>query len=292
MKRTLNALFPILAIALFFVFISDSAAYLAVFLDGITIWAYNVLPAIFPFAVLFALATKPLMRCKTSLSAKLFNCDCDTAFLCSLVCGYPIGSKLISECKADEDAIARASSFCSSPAPIFLIATVGKLLASVKATLILLISNLLAVFLNGFTHKNKTRTKLSIEQNNSTFGDIVTSSVLASLTVGGLIALFYMLSAMLKSFLPNGLSNSAYMGFAFGLLEMTGGIIQVCQTADIKTATVLCCALTSFGGMCVILQSYAFLSTKKMKMRNLFLQKITQCCYCTLCGFILSLLFL
>lgn len=281
-----------LAIALFLIFISDSAAYMAVFMDGISIWAYNVLPAIFPFAVLFALATKPLKHCKTSLSAKLFNCDCDAAFLCSLICGYPIGSKLISECYADEDAITRASSFCSSPAPIFLIATVGKMLASVKATLILLISNLLAVVLNGFTHKSKTHVKLSIAHGDSTFGDIVTSSILAALTVGALIALFYMLSAMLKSFLPSGLSNSAYIGFAFGLLEMTGGIIQVCQTADIKTATVLCCALTSFGGLCVILQSYAFLSTKKMKMRNLLVQKITQCCYCTLCGFILSFLFL
>lgn len=293
MKRALNFVYPLVAAAIFIIFVCDATSYMTIFVNGISVWANNVLPAVFPFAVLFTLVASKLQSGKRSLTAKLFNCDSDIVYLCSLTCGYPIGAKLIAESSADSTAATKASSFCSSPTPIFLIATIGaKMLNSAKATIVLLVANVLATVANGLTYRSTDAKRVNFCEKQTPFGEIVASCMAASLTVGGLIALFFMLSAMIKSFLPTSVADSAVVGFLFGLLEMTNGVISVCATCDVKVATVLCCALTSFGGLCILAQSFAFLSAKKVKLRSLIVQKVTQCAYCTIFGLVLSSLIL
>lgn len=279
------------------VFISAPSRYMQSFFDGLTVWAYNVLPALFPFTVLTTLALKIKPQGKHSLTKKLFGISCDNEFVMSLLCGYPIGAKAIADSNADATIATRMCSFCSSAGPIFMIATAGaKLLQNTAATVILLVVHFLSVVLNGLLYRRKqstvTLSESSAQFKPEDFGNTITNSALSIISVGGLIALFYMLADMIKSILPSTLSNSLTVSFAIGLLEMTNGVFGVCKLTDVATATVLCSTLLALGGACVFFQCYAFLGKKNIKAVDVFKMKLTQSAFATILSFVLVKVFL
>ncbi len=268
------------------------------FLDGIAVWAYNVLPALFPFAVLTPLATKFFPKKRRSVCKKLFGVPADEIFAASLLCGYPIGAKAIAESRLEGDFVVCACAFCSSASPVFVVATVGaSLLKSTAATLVLALSHLLSIFACGFLFRKKVCSSECCDSEKSVFafddiGNTLTSAVLSVLSVGGLIALFYMLTDMIKSVIPMKLAQSAITGFLLGLLEMTNGIISVCAECDLFAATVLCSFLLAFGGLCVFAQSMAFLAKKHLNPLKFLQIKLVQGSAATLFSFALGKIFL
>lgn len=278
------------------IFISAPTKYMQSFVDGITIWAYNVLPALFPFMVLTTLTLRLQTKRKRSLTQFLFGINCDNIFLTSLLCGYPVGAKAIADSNADTDSATAMCSFCSTAGPIFMIATVGaKLLQNTTATIILIGTHVVSAIINGLIFRVRTgNNQIDSNANFSArdIGDTVTSSALSVISVGGLIALFYMLTDMIKSLLPQNVSDSLVTAFLIGLFEMTNGVFGICKLTDISTATVLCSTLLSFGGLCVFAQCYAFLGTKRVNPSKLFKMKVTQSAIATILSFTLSQLML
>lgn len=178
-----------------------------------------------------------------------------------------------------------------------MIATVGaKLLQSTVATVILIVTHFASVVLNGFIYRHKSTTIETFDTNTQfhaeDFGNTITNSALSIISVGGLIALFYMLADMIKSILPASLSNSLAVSFAIGLLEMTNGVFAVCKLTDVATATVLCSCLLALGGLCVFFQCYAFLGQKKIKAVDIIKMKLTQSAFATILSFILVRIFI
>lgn len=284
-----------ITIGIIAIFVSAPTKYMQSFIDGITIWAYNVLPAIFPFMVITAISLKFQKKHKKSLTKLLYNIDCDNTLLSSILCGYPIGAKAIADSNADTITSTKMCSFCSSAGPIFMLATVGaKLLQNTTATIIVISVNICSAIINGFIYrKNKfALTHVDSDNGNTSFGEIITNSALSVISVGGLIALFYMLTDMIKTLLPHALTDNLIVGFIIGLFEMTNGIFNICKTADTATATVLCSALLAFGGICVFLQCYAFLSNKGVKPLAIVKMKVTQASIATILSFVLSKIFL
>jgi hypothetical protein len=127
---------------------------------------------------------------------------------------------------------------------------------------------------------------------NANFTNALTNSIFAVLSVGGLIALFFMLTEMFQAILPTNVASHPTIFFFVGLLEMTSGILKICATCDIFCATVCTSALLSFGGLCVALQCFAFVAQKGVKFSNLLKMKCTQCAFATIVAFVLSKLFL
>ena len=266
------------------------------FFDGLTVWAYNVLPALFPFTVITTIALKIKPQTKYSITKCLFGISCDNVFITSLLCGYPIGAKAIIDSNADTATATRMCAFCSSAGPIFMIATVGaKLLQNTVATVILVAVHILSVIANGLIYRRKDVCQLLENKSGfqpQDFGDTITNSALSIISVGGLIALFYMFSDMIKSFLPTNVSDSLVVSFTMGLLEMTNGVFGVCHTTDVATATVLCSTLLALGGMCVFFQCYAFLGKKNIKAVDVIKMKLTQSAFATIFSFVLVKIFL
>ena len=294
--KLLRVFLTLLFIGIAVVFISAPTKYMQSFFDGLTVWAYNVLPALFPFTVITTIALKIKPKTKYSLTKLLFGISCDNVFITGLLCGYPIGAKAISDSNADTATATAMCAFCSSAGPIFMIATVGaKLLQNTVATLILIFVHILSVVVNGLVYRRKEACEL-LEKDTGfkpqDFGNTITNSALSIISVGGLIALFYMLSDMIKSFLPSNLSDSLTVSFAIGLLEMTNGVFGVCKLTDTATATVLCSTLLALGGMCVFFQCYAFLGKKNIKAVDIIKMKLTQSAFATIFSFVLVKLFL
>ena len=64
-------------------------------------------------------------------------------------------------------------------------------------------------------------------------------------------------------------------GLVFGLVEMTGGCIRLSSTTSIFTLPTAC-AIISFGGLSVALQSISFLSSCDLKAKDYLIPKLTQ----------------
>lgn len=279
-----------------FIFITTPTKYMQSFVDGVTVWAYNVLPALFPFMVMTTLTLKLQTKSKRSFTKSIFGISCDNVFLTSILCGYPVGAKAIADSNASSDVSTAMCSFCSTAGPIFMIATVGaKLLQNTAATLILITVHIASAILNGLLYRKKLR-EFDVEYNAEftarDIGDTVTNSAISVISVGGLIALFYMLTDMIKSLLPSHIADSLATSFVIGLFEMTNGIFGVCKLTDVATATVLCSALLSFGGLSIFAQCYAFLGTKQVKPFKLLKMKITQAAIATILSYTLALIIL
>ena len=280
--------------ALVICFVLQSARYSKAFLDGITVWARNVLPVIFPFALLTQLFTKHCKFNKISVTKLLFGIRCDEIFFTSFLCGYPMGARVISEQNIDKKCATFLLSFCSTPSPIFVITTVGTALCNTTATTIVCASQLVAMLLNGLLHRQKNLFFEQAQQNSNDrdFGNMVTNSILAVLTIGALIALFFMLTEIVQSLLPQSIANHPALFFTIGLLEMTSGILKICSSCDILCSTVCSSALLAFGGLCVALQCFAFASKKGVRFFSLLKMKCTQCAFATIVAFILGKIFL
>ncbi len=276
-------------------FVIQPARYTKAFLDGITVWAHNVLPVIFPFALLTTIFARNFQSGKFSISKLLFGISCDELFLTSFLCGYPVGARVISNQNINEKSATILCSFCSTPSPIFLVTTIGFALGNTTATLIVCASQHITMLLNGLLYTHRQNIYFApVKQNldSKDFGNTITNSILSVLTIGALIALFFMLTEITQSLLPNTITTHPALFFAIGLLEMTSGILKICAICDIFCATVCSSALLSFGGICVALQCFAFVSQKEVKFGNLLKMKCTQCAFATIVAFVMGKLFL
>lgn len=262
------------------------------FLDGLTVWAVNVLPALFPFALIAPLAARAVTP-KKSLTLPLFGVRADGVFLLSLACGYPIGAKVISSLNVDDKTAVKLSSFCSTPSPIFVLATVGALLDNPVATAVLALSQLVGCIANGLIFRGYAETKyivLEAPDGDKNFSEMLTDAVLSVLSVGGVIALVYMVSAVVKSLLSSDLANNIAVAFLLGLAEMTNGVLSVTSLAiTTTTATVLCSGLLGFGGIGVMLQSMSFLSKRNVSPLAYLKTKMTQSSVCAIVSYLLCL---
>ena len=126
--------------------------------NGIKLWAATLLPALFPYffitAVLSGLSVTGRLSQKLSpVTRSLFRTNGITgyAFFISALSGYPVGAKTVADLKtrgliSGTEAV-RACSFCSSPSPMFLIASVGGLMFRDRALgVCVFFCNFLALF--------------------------------------------------------------------------------------------------------------------------------------------------
>ncbi len=283
-------------VAVMGMFVSSPARYMQSFFNGLTVWAYNVLPALFPFAVLSTIATKLCPKRKFSLTQKLFGVSCDEVYMVSLLCGYPMGAKALSETDADADSITHAAAFCSTVSPIFVIGTIGaRLLQNALAALVVLIAQIASSLLTGLVYRPKKKLHIDGVTHGfapSDIGTTITNTALSVISVGGLIALFYMMTDMVCDLMSETVRNSPLFAFAIGLLEMTNGVIAMCSVAPLRTATVLCSTLLAFGGLCVFCQCYAFLGSKHISPWKLLQMKCVQAAFATVISYALVKLLL
>lgn len=286
---------------------------------GISIWATSVLPSLFPYAFLSAslsrlTVTHRISKRLSPLTKKVFNTGGVTAyaFVISIIAGYPIGSKTVSDLKKGgfigESESVRASALCSTSSPIFLISTVGCIcFNSFRFGLLLLCAHLVSSIIVGFIFSFYKRKDKPIEkvfvpyQVDNLFYESVFSAINSCLFIGGVITLFTLANKMLLDLgvlaLPIAIVEKTIglrlaQGFVFGLIECTSGIIALGKSGITFLTLPLCGFLCSFGGICILMQSLTYLKGAKIKTTLFLLAKLLHggLCFCICLLFNLILL--
>lgn len=288
-------------------------------LDGISVWAFKVLPMLFPFFILTRLlvqssSNKPNFMDK--FFCKTFHAPSGSflTYLLSIISGYPMGAKLISDMKKDGHISAndakKMMSFCSTSGPMFIVGTVGiMMLNSPKCGVIILISNIIASIVNGLIYRGKDIPSLNPNypsKKSVNFTDCVYDSLLSVLMVGAYISISFLFIEILSHLnLFNAASyticrvfklhkyHNVVVSVFMGLFEITSGILNLSTSpASLLVKTILASGLIGFGGFSVFLQSINFLSKLNIPIKTMIKQKISQALLCLISSFVLGLFFL
>lgn len=289
--------------------------YLASVTEGLIIFWASVLPALFPFFFFTKLLTalgfgEDIGRIFEKPVKKLFKTPPVSAyiFFMSILCGYPVGAKLISDFYKNHLLNTQESkkiiSFCSTSAPLFVIGTVGTfMLKDIRLAAVILFAHYLSAVFTGLLYCNFRPLQPSVDlpkpataKINNIVGDSVNSAVISILSVGGLIAVFSMIIDVLADLRLFDLLAAPFDApwlkpFLKGIAEMTRGILEITKNPpSIPLTLALITGLISFGGICIFLQSAAYLADAGVKARYYLGVKTTQAVIGGLLAYALGLL--
>ncbi len=291
-------------------------------LDGINLWFACVLPSLFPFFIITACfsylkITGKLSKRLSPLTNKLFrvNGSVGYALFMSIISGYPMGAKVVSDLKnsgvlSNSESV-RATALCSTSSPMFLISSVGIFMFnSVKFGGVLFLSHMLAVLIIGIIfsfYKRKDKPtdfadSISPQKIENLLYETVYSAVISALVVGGMITLFYLITQILLSVnalnpiisAVNCVVDNQHLskGLVLGLFECTQGL-KCISLAGNSAITLACCAFVSgFGGLSVIMQSLVYLKGAKIKTAPFLLAKLLMAVISFIIALILSFILL
>jgi|AGTN01.1.fsa_nt_gi hypothetical protein len=280
----------------------DPKLYMGAISDGLKLFAVSVLPALFPFFFLTKLLTSTgiaeAFSKLTKRPVKFLYGAPDIGgyiFIMSILSGYPVGAKLLSDCYdrglVNKSEVKSLASFTSTSGPLFVLGTVGSsMLGNYKAGIILLICHYLGALVNGLLYRSAPPEKESlriIPQNkyDNVLAEAINSSVTGVLAVGGFIAVFNMIivainqtgvTSLIVSALP-AFPSKLVEGVFSGIIEMTRGALILSSSGEnLKTILPLISALIAFGGLSITFQSMTFLSKCGIKPSHYLLTKSSQ----------------
>ena len=296
---------PIIILLIIAVIILNPSVYIASTTKGISVFGSIVLPSLLPFFFLTKLlinfnAIHKMSSIFSYGTKKLFNCPNISSyiFFMSIISGYPVGAKLISEFYTNKTINSgeahRLISFCSTSGPMFIIGSIGtSLFLNKTAGIIIFISHILSSVLNGILfrkYKFSKTEKISPLPANSdiVLNECMYNTIISVLMVGGFIAIsFTAIEIMLNlnlllpletviDFVLKPFNIEVGKQIATGLIEVTRGCVDI-SILNLKPTLYIpiITGLVSFGGLSIHLQSYTFLQNCKIKYSYFLLTKVT-----------------
>lgn len=258
--------------------------------NGYKIWTDTLIPSLLPFIIAANLIVKlkfidVIGLIINPITRKLFNVSGKSSlvFAISTVSGYPVGAKLASELRQNNEIskfeAQRLVSFCSTSGPLFIVGAVSVgMFNNPPLGYLILICHYLSALTVGFLFKNYGRETIICDKKNFNFevnkiiskrrnenkgffvlfGDAVFSGVNTILMVGGFVIVFSVVFKILSIFniielfsyilhIPLsllGFSRELCNAFISGLFEITIGCSQV--SSVLNSPEILRASLCSF----------------------------------------------
>ncbi|CEN76651.1 membrane protein [[Clostridium] sordellii] len=258
--------------------------------NGYKIWTDTLIPSLLPFIIAANLIVKlkfidVIGLIINPITRKLFNVSGKSSlvFAISTVSGYPVGAKLASELRQNNEIskfeAQRLVSFCSTSGPLFIVGAVSVgMFNNPPLGYLILICHYLSALTVGFLFKNYGRETITCDKTNFNFevnkiiskrrnenkgffvlfGDAVFSGVNTILMVGGFVIVFSVVFKILSIFniielfsyiihIPLsllGFSRELCNAFISGLFEITIGCSQV--SSVLNSLEILRASLCSF----------------------------------------------
>jgi hypothetical protein len=233
---------------------ADSAGIAAAVSQTISLCLNTVIPSLFAFLALSSFA----------VSSGLVKSD-KAIFLMSLVGGYPVGAKLLSE-RSDTKRAASMLMYCYCGSPAFLLAIGGRfgIYIWLSNALACVIFAIFANTANMFNKKGKCDKKPPNRSRISS--DVFIQSVASAGAAVYRICLMMLVFAVLLRILE-------FAGVMRLLPESAYAFAEITNVMRLNAHPALIAMLTSLGGLCVIFQTAAIVG-KRLNLRKFMLARI------------------
>lgn len=233
-------------------------------IKGVMICGNVIIPSIFPFTfcVIYINNSGILnyLHRINKMSKKLFGLNYYefSIFLISLIGGYPIGAKMLSNEKIEKADI--MINYCINAGPAFIVLAIGKgVFKNVVIGWVLFASHILSSVLLMLILSNKAK-KITPQTTRKTPTGAVENFVISSadaadtvIKICGLVILFSVINGYIQ-FLSTLLTPIKFLGL---ICEVTNAVLN---TKNILTVSFL----LGFGGFSIWAQVFAFLKNKKI----------------------------
>ena len=310
------ALFILLCMAALIIYPAAAST----FTDGIKLWFAYVLPSLFPYMFLTSLLSETKAAGKfavrlSPLSEKVFNLNgCSLyAFILSLISGYPVGAKTVADLSLkgylSKAETVRAAALSSTASPVFTIVSIGSIAFNdAFFGVMLFLTHFISALIVGVAfsfYKRKEKPKkpdlISAKKSVNLLYESAEKSAVGVITVGGIIAVFYLFTDILfatglLSPAASGLTGlfgdeNIGKGVVFSVFECTKGLKEISLSGINFISLPISAAIIGFGGISVIVQSMAFLRSAKIKTAAFVLTKLFAAAINFIVGLFFSLLF-
>mgnify|MGYP006926041318 FL=1 len=288
--------------------------------NGLSVWAKCVLPSLLPFMFFTKLLTS--LQFISTITSKFYKVNCKLfnapkissyIFFMSIISGYPVGAKLISEYYKmgflTPKQANKLCTFCSTSGPLFVIGTVGtSLFLNTKIGYIMFFSHIASSLLNGLLFRRTFIDNTNLDYNlqnpdtKNLLFDSMKESILSVLLVGGYIAVAFLIIDVFNAlnilypinFLLQilGLNINTAQAISSGIIEVSKGCVLLAKLDIALTAkATIASFLIGFGGISVFLQTTTFLQSAKVNLKFYALQKLTHGIISAILTFLLCLIF-
>ncbi|MBQ6816247.1 MAG: hypothetical protein IJP26_03345 [Clostridia bacterium] len=224
--------------------------------EGMIICGSVLIPSLFPFSVISIFLHKTNFLNILPIPKKFSHYKTVLSiFIISIIGGYPIGAKIISEEYKNKNINKTTANYllysCVCGGPSFIILTVGcGIFKSFKLGLIFYISNILSSLIIFIFLKNKiVVSKNNKKLNNNISNCFVDSVAVASSTVLNICS-YVILTSTLIGIINSSCLNNFFKNVIISITEITNATINIKNIYLISF-------LLGFGGICVILQLFS-----------------------------------
>ena len=275
---------------------------------GLVLWFNQVLPVLFPFALILQLImsvnalsgisclTAPIMQKCLHLSPA-----CSFCLLAGFLCGFPMGAKTTADLyqsnKISKQEACYLLTFSAFPSPSFLTGYLSfSILENQVPNHLLFFIFFLSAFLTSLffrriysVSQQSVFTRTQKETSSSPFAELLDISIMNSLfsitKLGGYIILFSVFQGILQFLLS---SSSFFSVILCGLTEFSTGLNALKDTAlPFSLKFPLTMGFSNFGGLCVLAQTSCVLSGTDLPLFPYLIGRIV----CTLIASGLTFLF-
>lgn len=231
--------------------------------DGIRLCSTTVIPSLFPFFVLSMLFTNSMGSCPPS--GFLTGClgippAAASVIIPAFLGGYPVGAKCVADLYRNRwvsrEEAERLLAFCSNAGPSFLFGMVSQFFPERKLVWLLWGIHIVSAVLTALVipaGKQTGDTAFVKETNGEQ--SVIWSAAKAMCQVCCWVILFRMVITFLNAWLL-WLFPVWLQVLLTGLLELTNGCCALGRITDRNLRFILCACMLSFGGICVLLQTF------------------------------------
>ncbi len=241
-------------------------------IDSLTVCFYTIIPSLFPFMVLCAYISGSNLFKSRKIPPFI------PIFLLSMIGGFPIGLKMISDGalrgNLTKKSTQKLSLFCMNGGPAFIITAVGaNLLKSVKAGVIIYASVVISSLIMGLIlsfFKIEDDKKINIQNDSDSPFHGISSSVNNALHSILSICAWVVFFGGITSCLKGLRLNDQWLTYISSFLEVTKGCIIFSKKINLP----MIAAIIGFGGFCVHCQVLGYLKNIDMKYFYFFLSRV------------------
>lgn len=301
--------------------------------DGLSIWVNILMPSLLPFIIganlIVSLKIVDIIGALINpITQFIFNVSGKSAlvFAVSAVSGYPVGARLASDLRLNNDISQyegqRLISFCSTSGPLFIIGAVAVgMLKDVYLGYIMLICHYLGSITVGLLFRKYGREKRKVSQDSVVnniksiinipqkdgfficFGNSVINGVNTLLAVGGFVIIFSVVFQILKLFNIidmvssvicfffsfSGITKEVCSAFISGLFEITIGCNNISSITYISKLikASLCSFIIGFSGLSILAQCCSFIAKTDIKTNIYIFNKFLHGIFASLYTFLI-----
>lgn len=286
-KRILPGLF---SCAGMLILILDSKKSFAAAADAAELCMRMIIPSIFPFLVLSIFINSSLIGIrvpflKAAAMAMGLPEGTESILISSFLGGYPAGAQAVTQYYEagilTRETAEKMLAFTNNAGPAFIFGIVSHMFSQKWVPWALWIIHILsAFFVSRFINLPSTPVVLS---QNKTESGTMAKAINITASICGWVIIFRIINDFIIRYLPHA-SPSIITVLITGILELSNGCLALAHVRDFALRFLICCAMLSFGGLCVALQTISV--CKGLNIRYYLAGKAIQLMISILIGFL------